>query len=189
MEDSKLTQLIAESKEKVAAEEAERQTLVEAQQSEFDRLMAEASTARLAETKDIPAALLPYCLGYRGSEWDLEDQIGDLKIGWLPERFLINAPDLAPMTFTIAVEWDDKQPPRLTGQFIIETIKVEHSIYYNLHQAIAAAAEKQRDNQERKKADEQVQIALYNSSQEQPSIADQLYSLIRQMIQIEIEEF
>lgn len=179
-EDQTLKKFIADSIEIAAAEERQQEALVEAEELELDQLMEEAVKARLAETKGIPAILVPYCIaGKRPSIWSLQDDIECLKGNWRPDHFLVKAPGLSSLSFTITPEWDDSQPARpLTGQFVIKNIRVMDIPYRSWHQAIAAAAAQHQADKEW----QQLQEQSHKSATVTPSTAERLAELIGEIV-------
>jgi hypothetical protein len=188
MEDQKLTQLIADSLELSEAEEREQKALAEAQQVEFDRLVSEATVARLAQTKGFPPALLPYCKARtRRGPWGLEDDLQTLKTGnetWWPDEFWVIAPGLAALRFSIEQEWDDGRPDRqLTGQYLIKEISVDGLRCQSWHQAIAAASQLHRDKQERERIGREIAMSTYKAEMREPTTAERLEILIREIVE------
>jgi hypothetical protein len=188
MEDQRLTLFIEDSIKIAEAEERQKMALAESQQLELDSLINEATTARLAQTKGIPPALLPYCKArtQRGP-WGTEDDIETLKKyaeDWWPDEFFVLAPGLASLSFSIEKEWDNSHPyAQLTGQYLIKDISVQGYKYQQWHQAITEASRLHKDNQEREQIGKEAALRVYKEAISAPTTAERLESLIREIAQ------
>ena len=129
-----LDKLIADSIEQAEIEEREERRRADAEQAELERLMKEATLLALAEIKDLPRALIPYC---RTEPWPnchgRAETIVALKGGWKPIWFTVEAPGMARIEFRVV----EKVRDIVCGSIMLKGARVE---YKSWHQAIAAAA-------------------------------------------------
>lgn len=187
MRDEKLQELIACSIEHVEARKREHKALADAEQIEFDSLMASALAERLADIVEMPKALIAYCAPSRGPNPYCRDRAQDieaLKSGWRPIHFTVNAPGLAEMRFDIGQEWLEINGENHLG-WRVRAITVHNgsaSFYRDWFSAIAEASDVHRQTEEwrreRDKASQSKPVA-----QEQPATdAERLVALIEEIV-------
>lgn len=185
---TQLEQLIFDSVERAEAEEREAEALAEARNIEYQRLLLEATQARLAEIVGLPDALLPYCVAARGpGRFDCETDTDALKGRWRPEEFRIEAPNLGPIKFTIEPEWTDSAPRAQTGKFVTRRISAGDYEFSQWPPAIAEAARVHR----RKIEQEQLGVrgeSFVISAYVEPSPTERLVALIEEIVVNKVSE-
>jgi hypothetical protein len=183
--EEELEELIQLSIQQAEAEERKQKALSDAQRTEFNNLLREASALRLGETENIPRALLPYCEARRGPDrMDTESNIDALKQGWRPDTFVINAPGLMPLGFNVIQD-------RSTQTFFVNAISFMGAAgsFVSWHQAIAAAAQRHRQEKEWDAEVKRRNAAgnVLNDAKAEPTPAERLESLIREIARGEVE--
>jgi hypothetical protein len=186
MRDEKLTELIQYSIEQTEAREREAKVLAEAEQIEFNSLMACALAESLADIVDMPQALIPYCNYARGPGcWDRAQDIETLKKGWRPSEFIIRAPALSEMRFSIhKAPADINDVGRIRWRIRSITVEECSNSYHCWSAAITEAARIHRRIEQWRREQEQERADRVESQQtaSAPTDAEQLAALIEQIV-------